>query len=95
LKKRSNKRTHSTKRKKNQQIELEKQKKAIVENIRTELQNGSQEAVALVYGESGSGGRGGGGGGPRGMDEGRGQRRKGSGGPSSMRKMFSGGSRKG
>jgi len=81
--------------KKNQQIELEKQKKAIVENIRTELQNGSQEAVALVYGESGSGGRGGGGGGPRGMDEGRGQRRKGSGGPSSMRKMFSGGSRKG
>jgi len=75
--------------KKIQQNELEKQKKDIVENIKTALQGGSQEAMALVYGDGG-GGSGRGGGGPRGMEEGRG-RRKGSGGPSAMRKMFGGG----
>jgi COP9 signalosome complex subunit 7 len=73
------------------QSDIEKQKKDIVETIKSELQNGNQEALALVYGD-----RGGGGGGPRGqMDDARrgGGRRKGSGG--GMRKMFGGGGRKG
>jgi len=75
--------------KKNQQSDLEKQKKEIVETLKAEIQNGNQDALALVYGES----RGGGGGGPRGMDEerrGGSNRRKGSGGHSGVRKMFSG-----
>jgi len=83
--------------KKNQQNEIEKQKKDIIETFKASLQNGDQEALALVYGDGGGGGGGGGrgGGGPRGGDDERrgGSRRKGSGGGHSARKIFA--SRKG